>query len=758
MRQRVARHSLWLILITYLVLAVIYSIATPIFEASDEVSHYAVVQHIATTGTLPVQQIGVKAPWDQEGSQPPLYYLLVSPLARLIDTRDAAERMVRNPHAAPGDPSLDANRNLVIHSPAEDFPWRNTTLAVHLIRFISIALGAITIVLGYLIARRIFPDRSALPIGTAALIAFNPMFVFIAASVNNDNLVIALTSLALYLTLACWYEPPGRVNRLGWVRRLLLGLALGGAALTKISGLTLLPFVALLLTIRHLRARDWRGWIFTGVMLLALVAAVAGWWYVRNAQLYGEPLGLATMVAIAGPRSMTLLQLLPEFDGFRYSYWALLGAVNIVTFPLAYVVFDLFTLISLIGCALWFARGWRRDRARAILLAILAAYVLLVFIGVIRWTMTTPASQGRLMFPAITVIALLMWLGWETIFNFQLPISDLQSRRGAPQSPTSNWRKLRWAMPIFMLATALIIPWQDIAPTYAGPAMITESQLPSVVRRLNVDYGDQFRLLGYTTPDQSASPEAAEFTLYWQCLKPIEADYSVFVIVYGRQLQEVGKRDAYPYHGLYATRQCQPGQVFADPYRIPVSQTAERPTLLRAQIGLKDWSRLTELKPASGGQSLPALIITAGQLTSGGLESKPEVEAHYRLGEAIELVGYDAPRIDRQQGTLIYRLYWRVLQALPEDYTVFAHLLAADGAQIGQGDSPPFAGDYPTSAWRPGEAFVEERSLQLEGDAGTRAAMLALGMYRLSDGTRLPVVDANAQRQPGDQISLPVRP
>ena len=186
-----------IILATFVVLAAIYSVATPIFEASDEVSHYAVVQHIADTGTLPVQRPGVKTPWEQEGSQPPLYYLLVSPVARLIDTRDAAERMVRNPLASPGDPSLDANRNLVIHSPAENFPWRNTTLAVHLIRFISIMMGAGTIGLSYLIARRIFPDRPSIPIGTALLIAFNPMFIFIAASVNNDNLTILLTSLAL---------------------------------------------------------------------------------------------------------------------------------------------------------------------------------------------------------------------------------------------------------------------------------------------------------------------------------------------------------------------------------------------------------------------------------------------------------------------------------------------------------------------------------------------------------------------------------
>ncbi|HSD83131.1 MAG TPA: glycosyltransferase family 39 protein, partial [Anaerolineae bacterium] len=596
---------LGLILVVFVVLAAIYSVATPIFEASDEVSHYAVVQHIADTGELPVQQQSVKTVWEQEGSQPPLYYWLVSPVARLIDTSDAAERMSRNPHAIPGNPSLEANRNLIIHSPAEDFPWHNTTLAVHLIRFISIVLGAGTVALSYLLARRLFPDRASIPIGTAALIAFNPMFLFISASVNNDNLTILLTSLALYLSVVCWYEPPGRVDRSGWGRRLLLGSVLGAAALSKISGLTLLPIVALILTVRHLRQRDGRGWILSGVLVALPVLFIAGWWYWRNLTLYGELFGLDMMVAIAGQRSMSLLDLVPEFDGFRYSYWALFGAVNIVTFSLAYFIFDLFMLLAVIGGGLWFIRNRRSDRIG--LMAILVGYVLLVFVGVIRWTMMTPASQGRLMFPAMAAISLLLWLGWEAILGFAL--------RTFGGFWTLDFMKLRWAMPLFMLIVAVIVPFRDLAPTYAGPQMIGEKDLPSDLKRLEVDYGDRLRLIGYRLAEPRARSDSAEFTLYWQCLKPITADYSVFAIVYGRQWQEVGKRDAYPYHGLYATRQCEAGQVFADPYRIPIKPDgAERPSILRVQIGLKDWATHTELAPAVHGQAVPSVMLDVGKL------------------------------------------------------------------------------------------------------------------------------------------------
>jgi len=724
------------ILAAYLLLATTYSVATPIFEASDEVSHYAVVQHISNMGTLPVQQPGVRTAWEQEGSQPPLYYLLVSPFAQLIDTRDAAERLYRNPHAAPGDPSLDANRNLIIHSSAEDFPWRNTTLAVHLIRFLSILMGAGTIVLSYLIARRIFPDprRRSIPIGTAALIAFNPMFIFIAASVNNDNLTILLTSLALYLSVLCWYEPPGRTDRSGWVRRLLLGFVLGGAALSKISGLTLLPIVALILTVRHLRRQEWRSWVLSGMLIALPVLLIAGWWYGRNLQLYGELFGLDTMVAIAGPRSMSLVDLAPEFDGFRYSYWALFGAVNIVTFPLTYVIFDLFTLISAIGCAIWLVRNRRGNEA--VLLLILVCYVLMVFVGVVRWTMMTPASQGRLMFPAISVISLLMWLGWETIFDLQ--------------STMHSWGRLRWAMPVFMLLVAVIVPFRDMAPTYAGPEMISEQQLPYDLKQLNVDYGDQLRLLGYRLAEPSARRASVEFTLYWQCLKPIAVDYSIFAIVYGRQLQEVGKRDAYPYRGLYATRQCPPGQIFSDPYRIPIkTDGAERPAVLRAQIGLRDRQTQTELAASVAGEPLSAVLLEVGKLG-------PPLQDHYRtadyhLGDTIMLL--DA-RIAYGGSTPSLALTWQATSTPPEAYTTFVHMLDVQGNLIGQADGPPLSGNYPTDWWSPGEMIVDTRPLALPPEADR----VTIGLYRLSDETRLPIVDGNGQRLPNDEIVLPVKP
>jgi hypothetical protein len=487
--------------------------------------------------------------------------------------------------------------------------------------------------------------------------------------------------------------------------------------------------------------REWHAWLITGGLLIVLIAIIAGWWYLRNAQLYGEPFGLDTMVAIAGPRTtpQTIGQLIAEFDGFRYSYWALFGAVNILTIPIAYTVFDTFTLIALIGLIVWIVINRRRKQTAPLLW--LLSYALLVFVGVIRWTMMTPASQGRLMFPAITVISLGLWLGWETILGL-IP-------------PLPSWSK--WAMPAFMLPIAIVAPVHDIAPTYAGPTMITAADVPSDLKPMNVSYGQEMRLLGYQVQTPSSGDGSAHFTLYWQCLEQPTADYSVFVIAYGRNLSEIGKRDAFPYHGLFATRQCEPGQVFADPYRLRLAADAVRPTVVRIQIGLKDWVRRLELAPSGAGQPVKAVIFAGGKLgPPPQLDRQPIVPVQYRLGEAIELIGYDPPQIDRSVNVLRYRLYWRAAGAPAEDYTVFAHLLDGTGKQIGQGDSQPYQGDYPTSWWQAGEVMSEERVIEL-GPANDGDWQLALGLYRLADLSRLPIVDSAGRPQADNQIILPDR-
>ena len=83
---------------------------------------------------------------------------------------------------------------------------------------------------------------------------------------------------------------------------------------------------------------------------------VAGWWYLRNWQLYGDPTGLNAMLAIAGGRTApgSFAALLAEFQGFLYSFWGVLGGFNVLLRPTwVYALLNLVILLALVGLAAW---------------------------------------------------------------------------------------------------------------------------------------------------------------------------------------------------------------------------------------------------------------------------------------------------------------------------------------------------------------------------------------------------------------------
>ncbi|MDM8530548.1 hypothetical protein QUF63_05200 [Anaerolineales bacterium HSG25] len=254
-----------LILLAFIGLGIIYSIATPPFEAGDESRHYAVVKYMADTTRLPIQDGGEAAHhWEHEGSQPPLYYALAALTTAWIETGSWDDVFWYNPHTSIGDPLRPDNKHITIHPPNES--WSGHVLAVHLIRFMSILFASVTVAVCYLIALTLFQGNRWLATGAMAVTAFNPMFIFISSAVNNDNAVIMFVTLALWVMIgmgdAPHVTPPrttnGRTRRkthLGGASHLErgvtitsivgLGVLIGLGALSKLYALGLLPLAGL---------------------------------------------------------------------------------------------------------------------------------------------------------------------------------------------------------------------------------------------------------------------------------------------------------------------------------------------------------------------------------------------------------------------------------------------------------------------------------------------------------------------------------
>ena len=371
MSGKTERALLAAILVAFIALGSVYSVVAPLFEASDEKWHYPMVKYIADHWSLPVQEPGVETPWRQEGSQPPLYYFLGALATCWIDTSDMDQVRHLNPHVDPGA-TPDGNVNLVVHNPAlERFPWRGTVLAVHLVRLLSVLMGVAAVYLTYLIVREVLPEQPTLALGSAAIHAFTPMVIFISGAVNNDNLVVLLSSLALLMLLRLLPDPSGFPKpegswRVPGGRYLALGLVLGLAALTKSSSLALTVLTALVVVVRAVRRRSWAEFLVGGVATLLPLLLVAGWWYLRNLRLYGDLTGFNAFFEVLGTRDVPadLAQLWRERGSFAAGYWGNFGGLNVPMPGWVYTALNTLTVVAALGLAVLLLRQILRARER----------------------------------------------------------------------------------------------------------------------------------------------------------------------------------------------------------------------------------------------------------------------------------------------------------------------------------------------------------------------------------------------------------
>ena len=120
MRRRRGLLPLGLLLSAYLLLAAAYGVSIPLWEAPDAIWHYQFAAHLAAGGGLPGRaDVGPAAPWRQEASQPPLYYLAAAPWIALVRPTDGGTAIRANPHAKVGVTDAGGNLNSLVHGARE---------------------------------------------------------------------------------------------------------------------------------------------------------------------------------------------------------------------------------------------------------------------------------------------------------------------------------------------------------------------------------------------------------------------------------------------------------------------------------------------------------------------------------------------------------------------------------------------------------------------------------------------------------------
>lgn len=84
-------------------------------------------------------------------------------------------------------------------------------------------------------------------------------------------------------------------------------------------------------------------------------------------------------------------------------------------------------------------------------------------------------------------------------------------------------------------------------------------------------------------------------------------------------------------------------------------------------------------------------------------------------------------------------LYWQARATIEKNYSVFVHLLDAQGYIVAQRDTYPGLGNYPTSTWVPGEVIRDAYPVHLPLGLLPDTYRVRVGLYFLPTLERLPV-------------------
>ncbi len=793
------------LLFDFFLAASLYNAFIPVFEQPDEHGHYFFAQHVAQTGELPVQvsDVDARGPWEQEGSQPPLYYYLAAPLVTLAGAHLEEDELWYNHQNSMGTPSVEGNENRFIHSAErEGWPWQGYALAVHLGRLLSTLMGMFTLFCIWGIARRVLPGRRWLALACVALVGFNPQFLALSSAFSNDNAIVALSAATLLLLLQLADgRDPGRVVP-------LLAITAGLAPLAKLSGLALLGFTLLSLAWLAWRRRDPRWLLATAGPVIFAAALLSGWWYWRNIQLYGSLTGLNFMLPEQMGRSWRLERWLREeaageMVGIWWSSWGLFGWFTVLMPRWIYHTITGMAGLALVGLGLaWRERGQdqpgRLDDSDWIAwpqLGWLLLWAGIVSVSLLRWLTISKGGQGRLLFPAIATLAILLVAGWRRLFA---PALEALGRRFLPsfdeeaEDPEAA-AILDAERGDTMLAGLLIATLYALAayallfvirPAYAHPPIISQTAIPASATPVDLVFGEGLRLVAAEHPERVTAGEDFPVTLYWQAERELERDG--YVAMFAMRQWPNLKKDSlmwqsmvpelgYPGRGTTPPRLLRPGPgAFVD-RRLLTTPEVDQHVAGRLVLSIfdPDTDSSWPIRGQDGTTWVSEFAIDAPDADSDSLPTGPPL-ASFDNGLRVWLAPQQFPPIRGGLQTLAWyditspnstSLVWHVDQPLQEDLQIFVHILDEDGNFLEAFDGTLGSSHaYPARYWRTGEVVghaaswwpvrpTDQGVWPDERWVGTRY-QLRFGLYRLSDGTRIPAYDAAGERYPDDAIRL----
>ncbi|MBK8984558.1 MAG: phospholipid carrier-dependent glycosyltransferase [Chloroflexi bacterium] len=726
-----SRRAMALVLVVFMGLAFAANVINPLHEATDELRHYRFVQTIVQHKALPVQGVGCNA----QGHHPPLFYAVAALATGWVDTTGEGDCYDPPPNPFWAYRYWEVgrdNKNQYLHYTAvEGFPWHGGALAAHLTRLVNSLFGAAAVWLTYLIGLAIWPKRPFLAVAGAALVGFNPMFVYMSGSVNND--VIAAFSGAA-ITLACVrlvQDERGLSLRWG----LILGVLYSLALLSKFNLAAIAGLIGAAMTWVAWHKRQWRAWVQAGLALMGVTAVLTGWWFGRNQILYGEPTGVEKLTELWGVRdpSQSFWLAVSELDYVWTSLWGRFGYGQIPLPNVMYAGLGALAILGVTGYALPFVRRETQELKETAVPLLLLLLNVLLFLGVLfNYLLISPAGpMGRFFFPALPALAVLLAYG-------------LSQYGATGQRP---FRADVWLAGILnggMALLTLIAFWGYLRPAYAQPPGFTPTAVPNPI---NAQFDSFVNLRGYELRQNEVRPgETLDLDLYWEVTAKPPGDYLLFVHLIDENGLMVAQRDTHPGLGNFPASNWQAGDRFVESIRLVVPETAYTPDNATLYVGYvaPGAYRLGISREGVGlGDALPLAEIAITPIP-GDLPNAQNQNFNNRL----RLRGYEYNKRSFLPGdVLAVTLYWERLSGDPADNWVRISVVDGEGKEvIYQESQPPAEG-------QPGEVIRDEHWLDLGYSLAAGAYTIHVTLMDVVSG-QVQTIVADDGRQINDHLSL----
>jgi hypothetical protein len=764
-RGATGRLPVWPVIVVYLALGLWYSIAVPPFETPDEIEHYGFVRRMSQGVSLPDMRYESHGPWSIEGGQAPLYYVLAGRVLSVLDDTDPAPILRVNPRANVGNPLFPGNKNYNLMS-SRVLPLDGPNLALHAVRWFSLALGVATVWLIYAISCYAFPASASFPVLVTASVAFIPQFIFGQARVSNDSLANLTATAATFCVVRLLVAPRGRFWWGGW---LALGVCTGLATLTKLQCLGLLGLAGFTAAWLAWRDRDLRQLLVGGLLVLGPVVAISGWWYWRNYQLYGN--WLATNILGGADASVTQLPnlrwLALALNGARYSFWGLFGWFSIPLPDWIYKTFDLLTLVALAGLALHVvatragyasekrsrvtasetgaateggSQPWRPTVWNDAVMLALAVWAAIVVAMLVYWSLFILPPQGRMLHPGMAAFGALFIAGLDAVLGWTPP-----RRRAA----------LLGLFPAALLACSIYVLMFVFPASYRAPTPVT--RIPEQALPAGFTYDNKIEILAAELPaGRYRRGQAPPVTLYVRSRVRLQEDSQLFVQLLRDDGVPIGNVTTHPGWGRNPTSFWEPGAVYADRYSVSIDEDpgSDSPLLARVYVGFTE--------PGTT-QPLPAIARDGSQVLpiAGTIEVAPSRRPELQdlglqpvdalFADNIRLIGVAHPEslpLDASD-ELPVTLLWEATGQPDGDYTAFVHVLDAQGNRVTGYDQPPAQGRFSTRLWQTGDRIVSRFHWPLPDGLPAGTYRILVGLYDPQDEglPRLPVISTTQQLQ-----------